>query len=189
MSLKENINYIKEELSSEEKLLEGSIKVERMYKKYKLLVFGILIAVIGYFIINSLIQYNTNKTIKEANIIYSSVIDNPNDTTNLEKLKELNIQLYEIALLNNNQETSITTPFLKELQEYKKAIKSNDINSIEKTIANQNFLLKDFANIQKALLLIENKEYNKAKTTLKTIPNDSQASQLVKVIEHFLITK
>ncbi len=37
MSLKENMDFVKEELNSEEKFLEGFVKLERFFKKYKLI--------------------------------------------------------------------------------------------------------------------------------------------------------
>ncbi len=33
MSLKENVDYVKDELNTEEKFLESFVKVERFYKK------------------------------------------------------------------------------------------------------------------------------------------------------------
>ena len=42
MSIKENVDYIKEELSSQEKFLENFVKGERFYKKYKTLMFAFI---------------------------------------------------------------------------------------------------------------------------------------------------
>lgn len=35
MSLKENVDFVKNELNSEEKFLESFVKIERFYKKIK----------------------------------------------------------------------------------------------------------------------------------------------------------
>jgi hypothetical protein len=190
MSLKENVDYIKEELSSEEKFLESSLKAEKFYKKYKYVIFGIVGALVAYFIISSVMEYSANKTKSEANIAYLNALENPTDSTNLEQLKNLNTKLYEIALLKTKKENvNLSVGYLKEIQEYNKAVQNNDIATLDKLIATQDFLLKDFASINKALIYIEKKEYSKAKMALKTIPNDSGAKQLVTLIEHFLITK
>ena len=40
MSIKENVDYVKEELNSQEKFLESFVKGERFYKKYRTLIFA-----------------------------------------------------------------------------------------------------------------------------------------------------
>ena len=44
MSIKDDVNYIKNELSSEEKFLESFVKTERFFKKYKKLIVVLIIA-------------------------------------------------------------------------------------------------------------------------------------------------
>jgi predicted negative regulator of RcsB-dependent stress response len=189
MSLKENVDYIKEELSSEEKFLESSLKAEKFYKKYKYLIFGIVGVAIAFFVITGIIDYQNNKTKQEANIAYENIMNDPKDLKSLDKLKSLNSKLYEIALLKTNKANTTSVLYLKELQEYKNAIKSGDLATLDRLIASQDFLLKDFASINKAIIYIEKNQFDKAKFTLKTIPSDSQVAQLVTLIEHFLITK
>lgn len=190
MSLKDNVDYIKEELSSEEKFLESSLKAEKFYKKYKFLIFGVVGLAIAFFVVTSIMEYSANQTKKEANIAYANIIKDPKDSAKLEELKGLNAKLYEIALLKTNQANgNISVSYLKELGEYKTAVTNKDIAALDRLIATQDFLLKDFASINKALIYIEKQEYAKAKTALKTIPSDSSVKQLVTLIEHFLITK
>ena len=63
MSIKENVDYVKTELSSEEKFLENFVKGERFFKKYKTLIFGfiavIFIGIIAIFIKNHLYESNS----------------------------------------------------------------------------------------------------------------------------------
>ena len=189
MSLKENVDYIKEELSSEEKFLESSLKAEKFYKKYKFLIFGVVGLAIAYFVAVGVMDYSANKTKVEANIAYNKVMDDAKDTTSLNELKALNNKLYEIALLKTNQATSTTVVYLKELEAYQNALKNEDIAALDKLISTQDFLLKDFASVNKALIYIEKQDYTKAKAALKVVPSDSQVTSLVTLIEHFLITK
>ena len=46
MSIKENVDYVKTGLSSEEKFLESFVKGERFFKKYKTLIFAFVIIII-----------------------------------------------------------------------------------------------------------------------------------------------
>lgn len=190
MSLKENVDYIKEELSSEEKFLESSFKAEKFYKKYKYIIFTVAGLALAFFIISSITQYQNDKTKKEANIAYENIMENPEDTASLEQLKTLNTTLYEIAMYKiKDSKENLDVEFLKDIQTYQKAVSSDDLVALNTLIASQNFLLKDFASVNKALIHIKKQEYTKAKTAIKAIGDNSSVKQIVTMIEHFLITK
>jgi hypothetical protein len=69
------------------------------------------------------------------------------------------------------------------------ALENNDIAKIEKLRLNQDFLLEDYATFELALIQALNKEYSKAKNTLKTIPANSPVAQLSAKLQHFLLSK
>ena len=71
MSIKENVDYIKSELSSEEKLLEGFVKSERFFKKYK----NLLIALVVAIVLGS-IFYVVKKSFDESNKYESNLLLN-----------------------------------------------------------------------------------------------------------------
>lgn len=193
MSLKENIDYVKDELNSEEKFLEGSIKVERFYKKYKAIIIGavvlIVTATVGIYITKDIQEKNKI----EANIAFNKILENPTDNAAIAVLKEKNIQLFQIAsYLKDSKEgktSDIQVKYLKELSDYKKALNTQDINKLN-TISMQNdFLLKEFAIFNKALLQVNEGKFKDAKATLKLIPNNSKVIDLVNVLNHYLVTK
>ena len=67
MGLKENINAVKEELSTEEQFLESIIKGERFFKRNKKIIIGGLVLValgIGGYIINDALK---TQKLKESN--------------------------------------------------------------------------------------------------------------------------
>ena len=51
------------------------------------------------------------------------------------------------------------------------------------------FLLKEFAIFNKALLLSNEGKYDDAKATLKLIPQTSKAFELANLLNHYLLTK
>jgi hypothetical protein len=53
----------------------------------------------------------------------------------------------------------------------------------------KDFLLKEFALFNKALIFANNKKYVDAKETLKLIPQNSQVNNLVVLLNHYLLTK
>ena len=193
MSLKENVDYVKEELNSEEKFLESFVKVERFYKKNKLIIIAAVIIVLG-----TIIGLYTTKSIREsnkleANIAFNKVIEDSKNTTAMTTLKEKSLQLYQVAQFvqakEDNKTTDIQVTYLKELSDYQKALNEKDINKLNSISMQNNFLLKEFAIFNKALLQVNEGKFKDAKATLKLIPTDSKASELVKILNHYLVTK
>ena len=193
MSIKENVDYVKTELSSEEKFLESFVKSERFFKKYKTLIFAfviiIIVGIIGFFIKENLAQSNKLK----ANIAFNQVLENSNNAQALATLKDKNPQLYDIALyLQAKKEAKvaqISVPLLKELSKYQTALANKNISELDNLSMQNDFLLKEFAIFNKALLLTNEGKFNEAKTTLALIPQTSKAFELAKLLNHYLITK
>ncbi len=193
MSLKENINNVRDELNTEEKFLESFVKVERFYKKYKLLIIALLIIVIGGTIAFYITKSIQNKNKIEANIAFNEVLKNPKDETALSTLKQKNEKLFQIATymqaLKENKIVEVDIKYLKELAQYQDALEKNDINKLNSVSMQNDFLLKEFAIFNKALILTNTGKYEDAKATLKLIPEDSKVNELVKILKHYLITK
>jgi len=192
MSLKDNMDFVKEELNSEEKFLESFVKVERFFKKYKVLIISAIVIVVLGVIATGVTSYLKEQNKIEANIVFQKVLNNPNDTKALESLKSLNTKLYGIALYNQKgiqKNDSINTEFFKELTAYKNAVKEQNIEKLNSISMEKDFLLKEFAIFNKALILANNGKYKEAKDTLKLIPETSQVKDLVTLLNHYLITK
>ena len=193
MSIKENVDYIKEELSSQEKFLENFVKGERFYKKYKTLIFAfIAIAILGG--IGLVIKNNIDESNKlKANIAFNKVLQNSTDTQALEELKNTNEKLYEVALFlqakKENKAVEVNIPLLKELSKYQVALANKNVDELTNLSMQNDFLLKEFAIFNKALLLSNEGKYDDAKSTLKLIPQTSKAFELANLLNHYLLTK
>ena len=193
MSIKENVDYVKEELSSQEKFLENFVKGERFYKKYRTLIFAfIAIVIVGS--IGTIIKNNMDESNKlEANIAFNKVLQNSNDTQALEELKNKNTKLYEVALFlqakKDNKSVEVNIPLLKELSKYQTALANKNIDELNNLSMQNDFLLKEFAIFNKALLLSNEGKYEDAKAALKLIPQTSKAFELANLLNHYLLTK
>lgn len=125
MSIKDDVNYIKNELSSEEKFLESFVKTERFFKKYKKLIVVLIITVIVGSIAFLVKTKLDEKNLYEANIALSSFLENGNQNS-LDELKEKNRDLYEIALYldakNEFKNADINLKYLKELLDFQVAL-------------------------------------------------------------------
>ena len=193
MSTKENVDYIKEELSSQEKFLENFVKGERFYKKYKILIFAfIAIAIIGS--IGTVIKGSIDESNKvKANLAFNKILQNSNDSEALLELKNTNEKLYEVALFlqakKDAKSAEITLPLLKELSQYQEALSNKNIEKLNNLSMQNDFLLKEFAIFNKALLLTNEGKYDDAKTALKLIPQTSKAFELANLLNHYLLVK
>ncbi len=193
MSIKDNVDFVKEELNSEEKFLEGFVKIERFYKKYKLIIITAVVIVVGGIIGYYVSNYFKKQTKLEANIAFNKVLENPNDKAALDTLKEKNKQLFQVAKFMQASKDEITSDiqvkFLKELTSYEKALSNKNIEQLNTLSMNNDFLLKEFAIFNKALIQTNEGKYEDAKATLQLIPVDSKVNDLVNVLKHYLVTK
>ena len=193
MSLKENVNYVKDELNTEEKFLEGFVKIERFYKKNKLIVIALVViiigAVIGIYVTKSI--QSSNKL--EANIAFNKVLENPKDLESMNILKEKNKQLFQIAeyiqAVKEGKTSDTQVKYLKDLVSYQKALETNNVEELNNLSMQNDFLLKEFAIFNRALILTNEGKFEDAKATLKLIPSDSKVNDLVNVLKHYLVTK
>lgn len=193
MSLKENVDYVKNELNSEEKFLEGFVKVERFYKKFKTLILG-LIALVVVASIGLVVKNNIDETNKiEANLAFDKILKNPDDKDALAKLKDTNKNLYDIAMYlsakQKGEVSKVDVPFLKEITTYQEALKNKNIEELNNVSMENNFLLKEFAIFNKALILANEGKYEDAKAALNLIPKTSKANELANILNHYLATK
>ena len=192
MSIKDDVNYIKNELSSEEKFLESFVKTERFFKKYKKLIVVLIIAVIVGSIAFLVKTKLDEKNLYEANIALSNFLENGNQNS-LDELKEKNRDLYEIALYldakNEFKNADINLKYLKELLDFQVALLNSNQSDLDAVSKKADFLLKDYAIFNQALILVNNQKYAEAREILGKISQDSRAFELATLLKHYLVTK
>ena len=192
MSIKDDVNYIKNELSSEEKFLESFVKTERFFKKYKKLIVVLIIAVIIGSIAFLVKTKLDEKNLYEANIALSNFLENGNQNS-LNQLKEKNRDLYEIALYldakNEFKNADINLKYLKELLDFEVALLNSNQSDLDAVSKKADFLLKDYAIFNQALILVNNQKYAEAREILGKISQDSRAFELATLLKHYLVTK
>ncbi|MGJ0354286.1 hypothetical protein [Aliarcobacter cryaerophilus] len=192
MSIKDDVNYIKNELSSEEKFLESFVKTERFFKKYKKLIVVLIITVIVGSIAFLVKTKLDEKNLYESNIALSSFLENGNQNS-LDELKEKNRDLYEIALYldakNEFKNADINLKYLKELLDFQAALLTSNQSDLDAVSKKADFLLKDYAVFNQALILVNNQKYAEAREILGKISQDSRAFELATLLKHYLVTK
>ncbi|RDU57339.1 hypothetical protein [Helicobacter sp. MIT 99-5507] len=196
MSIKNNFNYIKNEISSDGQLLENTLKLEILYKKYKYIIWTILVVVIFGGISYQLYSYYNEKKIQKYSALYSELLQDTSNTSLQAELKTGNPKLYDLFTLQQALKDGNISKFM-EIQDSKSAIISSIssyyIGSFERDISvlkNVNkYTLGDLSKLQQAYILINENKINDAKVILGEISKDSNISELASLLSHYMITK
>jgi len=184
-----DINDVKKELSSDEKLLESAFKLETIYKKYKYAIWGVAGALIVAYSGTQISDYLERTRLESANSAFLSLQSNPNNKQALATLKEKNPNLYELYMLShsaNNQDEKT----LEELSHSSNDIVS-DISaytlSVMKKTPKDSKMYHELALIEQAYLAIKAKDFKKAKDKLALIDARSPVANIAKLLQHATI--
>ncbi|GIT99061.1 hypothetical protein [Sulfurovum sp. TSL1] len=124
MSIKDDVNYVKRELSGDEKVLESAFKLESLYKKYKFQLWGVIVVVILFFGGRSVMSVLHEAKLEKANEAFLTLQRNRDDTDALKVLQENN-------------------PALLELYHYAQAVKKEDVKTLESLSSSTNSVVAD----------------------------------------------
>jgi len=195
LSLKENVEMVKEELNSEEKFFESAVKAEHFVKKYKtLLISGVVVLVLG---VGAKMAYDANvrSTIENANRALSTLQTDPTDKSAQTELKRLNPDLYDawqlsVALEEQNSEKLASLSASKaigvsDIAAYQKAVYDKDIKALEDYSMKPEAIYKDMALFELAVLLIRENKPQEAHSKLQSITEDSPIYRYAKPLMHY----
>ncbi|UPT77865.1 hypothetical protein MN086_01660 [Sulfurovum sp. XGS-02] len=124
MSIKDDVNYVKRELSGDEKVLESAFKLESLYKKYKFHLWGAIVVLILFFGGQTVMSALHEAKLEKANEAFLTLQNNSDDADALKVLQENN-------------------PALLELYTYAQAVKKEDIKTLESLSASTNSVIAD----------------------------------------------
>ncbi len=195
MSLKENIEMVKEELNSEEKFFEKAVITERFVKKYKNLMIGAVVAIIVIVIANVVIDSNKATTVKEANKTLAILLLNPSDENTQTIMKNLSPALFDVwsysqAVVNKDIQTmkglqTSKATLIGDLATYEVASQSADVQELNDYAMRQGAIYKDLAVVQSAIILLNKNEIDKAHNELHKVSQQSPLSKVVLALLHY----
>lgn len=189
MGLKENINAVKEEISTEEQFLEGMIKSERFFKRNKKYIISALVLLAfgaaGYAINDVM----AGARLKVSNAAYQALLKDANNTSALETLKAKNPKLYEMfifetALAKGDVEAlksvslSKENPILADLATYQ-------LSQLDANATPKGELLSGMVLLQEGYELLKEKKVEEARLKFAQIEASSPLKQIAKNLEHY----
>jgi len=198
LSTKENIDYIKQELSNEEKLLESVIKAEKFYKKNKKWILAITAAAVLFGIGSVLYDMKKEQDLIKSNQAYAKLLQNPSDTQAANELKQLNprlysLYLYQMAIKKKDIETlkqlaSSKDPVLSDLASYHLAVITQDRKKIDDYVVSGT-MLKDYALLDDAYLHFKSGDIQGARSKLSLVGENSAAKPFAILLRHYGVAK
>ena len=195
MSLKENIDMVKEELNSEEKFFEKAVITEKFVKKYKKLIIGSVLAVV--VLVAGNIGYGISKQnqITAANTALAQLQKDSTNSSASVELKALSPELYDVwafsqAMANKDLETlkalkSSNALIVSDLASYEVAQSEQSTDALNTYALKQDTIFKDLALVQAAVLLMNDNKLDQAREKLSSVSANSSLAKLVQALLHY----
>jgi hypothetical protein len=195
LSLKDDIGMVKEELTAEEQFFEKAVVTEKFVKKYKNVMIGTVVVIV--LIVAGNIIYNINKqnTLEAVNNTLLTLESNPNDKSAVTKLESLSptlhdVWLYSQAVVKKDVKTLETlqnskAPLIGGLSSYEAAQNLQDKAKLDAYAQTQGAIYRDLAQIQLALILMNEHKIDEAHAKLSMISIESPLSTIAKALMHY----
>lgn len=186
MSIKDNVAFVKKELSGDEQVLESALKLETLYKKYKIFIWAVIVAIVLFFVAKNVMGMIKDANLIEANQAFLTLQEKPKDTQALKILEEKNPTLFE--LFSYAQAVKVQdTVTLKTLVSSTNSIVSDASNYALATLEKKpshSTLYKEMGLINEAYLAIQSGNIKKAKNKLTLVPEESALASIASLLTH-----
>ena len=189
MSIKDELQHVKEELSGDEKILESAFKLERFYKKYKMLIWGVLILILVGVGSNIAWGAYRQSTLDAANQAFLTLQQNPGDSKAAETLKSNNPELYALYTLNqalkNQKVEALKTfegsqdPLIADMAKYHAGtLGGKPVDSV---------YYHDLTVVEEAYAALKAGNKAAAKSKLTLIAEDSPVAKIAQLLKHYTL--
>jgi len=195
LSIKNDIDMVKEELNSEEKFFEKAVVTEKFVKKYKKPMIGVLVAIVLVVGANIAYDMKEKSRIASANEVLEKLHSNPADKASLDELKSLSPKLHDALILSqaiaDNDIDKLKslkdskTSLVQDVASYELAQISKNLSSLESYSSKEGVIYKDLALVQSAVMLMNKGEVEKAHEKLAYISTNSNLSKIATALLHY----
>jgi uncharacterized membrane protein (DUF106 family) len=186
VSIQDDVKYVKKELSGDEKVLESAFKIEELYKKYKFVIWAVVVAVFLLFVGSTVMDAMKQSKLEDANSAFLTLQNKSDDAEALKTLKSKNPALFELYTFSKAaKERDVKA--LNALSSSKNSIISDSakytIAAIDKKPVDSK-LYKEMSLLEEAYTSIKAGDIKNAKAKLELIDGRSPVSMLARLLEH-----
>ncbi len=195
MSLKDNIEMVKEELNSEEKFFEKSVITERFIKKYKNVLIGTAVAIVVIIGANVAISIKNQNDMVAVNEAFLVLLQDEKNSQALLTIKDISPDLYDVwsysvAIANKDmitlkELTNSKDILVSDLSSYELAQDAQDSSSLDAYASKQDAVYKDLAIIQSAIILMNESKIDLAHDKLAQIQPQSSLNKIASALLHY----
>jgi predicted negative regulator of RcsB-dependent stress response len=188
LGIKENLQAVKEEISTEEQFLEGMIKSERFFKRNKKYLLAILVVCVVGSIGYSIQTMMEIDRLKQSNEAYMTLLSDPNNAQALSLLKQKNEKLYtmyELQLALTTNDKDVLTRLSNATDTVVSAIASYGLSQVDKQSVPKGELFAGMVALQEGYALLKDAKINEAKVKFAQIDINSPLKQVAQNLEHY----
>ncbi len=199
MSIKEQVEFAKEELTQDEKLLAGLIKAERFYKKNKIAIIALAAILFAGGVGYMAMEYINDRKLEAANAALLKLDKNPADPSAMKILEENDPKLAALFKLKRASETGDLKileslaksgdPVVSDLASYHLGVWQADAEKIKNYRMKSGALLKEFALFDEAYLLMKEGREREARERLGLIAGNSPLRAVADMLAHYGIAE
>lgn len=201
MSIKNNIKQIQEEFKGDEKILESAFKLERLYYKYKYILFAIIAILVVWFAYHEFSSYERNKKAIATTQIYNQLVKDPNNQALLDDLKANSKDLFDLfeysqalknadtqklkSVIDSRNSTDKNPDIIKMMADYQYSSYLKNYQGLENAT---NTGMKDLALLQQAHLLQQDSKTQQPQKLLDQIIHSTLPSpslQIAVLLKHY----
>jgi len=192
LSLKTNIDMVKEELNSEEKFFEKAVITERFVKKYKTAMIASAIVVVAIIVANVAYDINKQSQKDSSNRALTQLMANSSNTEALQSLHSSSPDLYDVWMLSQAIAQKDTV-LLKELTHSNAMLVgdlaayefADDAKSLDEYASKQDAIYRDLALLRSAIFLMNNNKIDEAHNKLSKISAQSSLTKVAEALLHY----
>ncbi|WP_321778070.1 hypothetical protein [Sulfurimonas sp.] len=195
MSLKNDIEMVKEELNSEEKFFEKAVITEKFVKKYKNKMIVALVVIVVLVVGNIAYDINKQNQVTAANEALSVLSKDSQNSEALLTLKSISPDLYDVWVYSNAiakkdfitiKEMKNSSAFLVgDLASYEFAQNTKDAKALNTYASKQDAIYKDLALVQSAIILMGESKIKEAHEILQKVPVQSSFAKIASALLHY----
>jgi hypothetical protein len=195
LSLKNDIDMVKDELSSEEKFFEKAVVTEKFVKKYKNAIIGLVVVIVVGVAANIIYTMKEESRISEANTHLAQLMQNGENSEAAQKLATLSPALYDawrysqavvakdVKVLQELEKSPVLV--VNDLASYELAQNSSKSEALDAYASKEGSIYSDLAKVQSAVILLQDAKTKQAREKLSSIREESPLYKVARTLMHY----